>query len=118
MLLFSLKPLSASTVQDVVDNRAERIALNLGSATPIVTEINPEAAPEELSENDRSAGHEFFGQMIEASTTSTPVQLLLTDANRYVINAAVYYPAMSAATRDSLSGQLQYLRADLVNLLP
>lgn len=113
-LLLTLVPVTPSTVQDVVDNRAERISLNLGSAVPSVTDINPDAAP--AADAPASAANLFFGQLIEAPSTSTPLQLLLTDAQSNVITAAVYFPELSSANRDSLAPQLEYLRTDLLHL--
>lgn len=89
-------------IASILDNRAERINLNLSGN------------PGEVFELDDSI---LSGQVIVSRSISTPIQFLATDNQSLVVSGALYMPKLTAQTRDSLAPAIDYVFSDVVAML-
>lgn len=103
-IYYTITPVTENTVADVLDNRLERIRLNLGGSDA------------ELLEFDSPAG---FENKIFASRgdISTPVQFISTDGASTVISGMAFLRDASAANADSLAPVVAMLRRDILHSL-
>lgn len=101
-LMFTLIPASSAEIPGILDNRAERINLNLGGKPGNVWEIEDSL---------------LSGEIIVSNSISTPVQLIVTDNRSVVLTGAAFVPALTTATRDSLAPLVDYLAEDVMHLV-
>lgn len=102
-ILFTFTPVGKSTIEGVIDNRLERIALNLGGGGAEIVEFN---SPEG-----------FVSRVIRGEQGITPVQFLSTDNKEIVVSGAAYVPGFSPELSDSLSPVVDMLHRDIVHAL-
>lgn len=103
-IYFTFTPVSTATAAEVIDNRMERIGLNLG------------ASEAELLEFDTPDGFENK-VFVSRGDISTPVQFIATDGHTTVVSGAAFVIAASAATADSIAPVVDMLRRDIVHAL-
>lgn len=101
---FTVTPVTENTISEVLDNRLERVRLNLGGADA------------ELLEFDSPAGFEnkIF---VSRADISTPVQFISTDGTATVISGTAFLRDASAANADSLAPVVAMLRRDILHSL-
>lgn len=87
-----------------LDNRRERIALNLSGAPASTTHIT-------------SADSSFEAAVVYAPATTTPVQFVATDGLRYVVSGVAHLNAAADAPADSLQPVVDVLRRDIAHTL-
>lgn len=103
-IYFTITPVDAATVGDVIANRMERVNLNLGGADA------------ELIEFDSPAG--FENKVITArGDISTPVQFIATDGSSAVVSGVAFVRDASPATADSIAPVVEMLRRDVIHAL-
>lgn len=92
-------------LQAELDNRIERISLNIGSNRTEVIEINTPSG--------------FHSQLlVTPQGTVTPVQFLTTDSHRRIISGAAFLKsAPPAGTADSIAPIVNALRDDMIRTL-
>ena len=103
-IYYTFTPATATTVGSVIDNRSERIALNLGSAE---AESLSFALP---------GGIDCDIITDRAGRASTPVQFIATDHHRFVVSGAAYI-ADAGAPPDSIAPIIAMLRRDITHSL-
>ncbi len=101
-LMLTIIPAHASEIPDILDNRAERINLNLGGNPGKVWEVMDST---------------LSGEIIVNNSITTPVQLLVTDNRSVVLSGVAFIPALTPATRDSLNPIVDYLLNDAITLI-
>lgn len=101
-LMVTAIKIAPEAIAPILDNRAERINLNLSGN------------PGEVFELDDSI---LSGQVIVSRSISTPIQFLATDNRSLVVSGALYMPKLSAHTRDSLAPTIDYVFNDVVAML-
>ncbi len=101
-IMLTIIPAHASEIPDILDNRAERINLNLGGNPGKVWEVMDST---------------LSGEIIVNNSISTPVQLLVTDNRSVVLSGAAFIPALTPSTRDSLNPIVDYLLNDAITLI-
>lgn len=103
-IYFTITPVDNTTLASVIDNRLERVSLNLGGADA------------ELLEFDSPAGFEnkIF---VSRADISTPVQFIATDGETTVISGTSFLKDASAANADSLAPVVNMLRRDILHTL-
>lgn len=96
----TLTPVNAMTLRGVIDNRTERMALNLGGSSAQVITLVSESG--------------WTAQLIEATGRGglTPLQFMATDSSAYVLSGVV-----TAESSDSLRPALESVKADILHLL-
>lgn len=100
----TVTPVDESTINSVIDNRLERIALNLSGADP------------ELFDFDSPAGFENK-MLVTHAGISTPVQFLSTDGKSLVISGVAFLKDATPATADSLAPVAGILERDITHAL-
>lgn len=101
-IYYTFTPVDGSTIDAVVDNRIERINLNLSGH-------KPEFLPVDTREG-------FTGQIvIDRFGGTTPVQFIVTDRTNVVVSGAAFLPAAAEAPADSLSPVIDMLRRDIIH---
>lgn len=101
-IYYTFTPVDNSTIDAVVDNRIERINLNLSGH-------KAEFIPVDTREG-------FTGQIVvDRFGGTTPVQFIVTDRGSVVVSGAAFLPAASEATTDSLSPVVDMLRRDIIH---
>lgn len=103
-IYFTITPVERATLPDVIDNRLERVSLNLGGADA------------ELLEFDSPAGFENK-VFVSRADISTPVQFIATDGETTVISGTSFLKDASAANADSLAPVVNMLRRDILHSL-
>ena len=103
-IYFTITPVDESTVASVIDNRMERISLNLGGADA------------ELIEFDSPAGFENK-VIVTRGDISTPVQFIATDGHSAVISGTAFLRDASSATADSIAPVVETMRRDIIHAL-
>lgn len=103
-IYFTITPVDPATAGQVIDNRLERISLNLGGADA------------ELIEFDSPAGFENK-VIVSRGDIATPVQFIATDGHSLVVSGTAFVPEASAATADSLAPVTGMLRRDIIYAL-
>lgn len=102
-IYYTFTPVTEATVAGVIDNRLERVSLNLGGNSAELTEF---VTPEGLAV-----------RIIEGGSATTPVQFLATDNSSLVVSGSAFVPALDSATRDSLAPVVGMLRRDIIKSL-
>lgn len=103
-IYFTITPVDNTTLTSVIDNRLERVSLNLGGADA------------ELLEFDSPAGFENK-MFVSRADISTPVQFIATDGETTVISGTSFLKDASAANADSLAPVVNMLRRDILHTL-
>lgn len=104
VIYYTFTPVDATTINNVLANRDERMALNAGD--------NP-------SELTRITNANGFSSRILTTTQSvvTPIQFISTDGKDWVVSGAVHLSGMYTADTDSLSPVINVLRRDIIHSL-
>lgn len=104
-IYYTVRPVSADDMKAAIDNRLERMSLNLGGV-PAQTE---HTAPDSPSE----------GVLLTArSGVQTPVQLLVADADFVVSGTAFIDDARATTNYDSIRPIIEMLRDDMSRAVP
>ena len=106
-ILCTFTPVDASTVEGVIDNRTERMNLNLGGATPAFKEY-------------MSKGGFRATVAIALGAISTPVQFIAVEDTcpRWVVTGAIYFRnAASISSIDSIAPMVAVMERDLTHAL-
>lgn len=102
-LYLTLSPVSRRETSAIMDNRRERMELNSGGATTVITELT-------------SAGN-WHCELAETRTSlTTPVQLLAT-ASASVLSGAFYLDLPAGSSPDSIAPIVRTVRDDMLYLL-
>lgn len=97
-------PVGQLTLEQVLANRSERIALNLGDATYENTQVaNPAGV----------AGNIY----VTRSNMVTPVMFLVTDRRDWVLSGAMTFNAGNVAVYDSVAPIVKAVRGDIEHML-
>jgi hypothetical protein len=102
-IYLTFTPVTVATVDDVVDNRVERMALNLSGNDAEMLQFD---TPDGLS-----------AQVVTSWAISTPVQFIATDNRTIVVSGAAFVEKLSASTRDSLRPVVEMLQRDLIHTI-
>lgn len=103
-LYLTASPATASTLGDIIDNRLERISLNIGGATTELTELTGKGG--------------WHGRVtLTPSGSATPLQILATSPRGdCVVSGALFLERAATATSpDSLAPALEAVRDDLIH---
>ena len=103
-LYLTASPATASTLGGIIDNRLERISLNIGGATTELTELTGKGG--------------WHGRVtLTPSGSATPLQILATSPRGdCVVSGALFLERASTATSpDSLAPALEAVRDDLIH---
>lgn len=93
-----------SAVDEVIDNRIERLSVNTGGLpTEVLSLITP--------------GGMDARMLVTSRDCPTPVQFLITDHNKIVVSGSVSVPSAPIAPADSLSPVIEMLRRDVTHLV-
>ena len=93
-------------LEAIIDNRAERMALNTGGAYTEVTDFEPQA------------GHEITAQMLVTPAESvTPLQFLASDGKHTVISGSMTFRTNAHTQPDSVAPIIAAIRDDLTTML-
>lgn len=104
ILYLTASPATASTLGGIIDNRLERISLNIGGATTELTELTGKGG--------------WHGRVtLTPSGSATPLQILATSPRGdCVVSGALFLEGAATATSpDSLAPALEALRDDLIH---
>lgn len=105
-LFLTATPVTGATMERVIDNRLERMAMNVHTSD--VGQIDPENL------------HGFTAMVLYTPNggTSTPVQFLASDSCRWVVSGAVFIDdAAAVSRRDSIKPVVEALLGDVEHLL-
>lgn len=101
-IYYTFTPVDKSTIDAVIDNRLERINLNLSGH-------KPEFLPVDTREG-------FTGQIVvDRFGGTTPVQFIVTDRSTVVVSGAAFLPDADGAPADSLNPVVDMLRRDIIH---
>lgn len=103
-LYLTASPATASTFGGIIDNRLERISLNIGGATTELTELTGKGG--------------WHGRVtLTPSGSATPLQILATSPRGdCVVSGALFLERAATATSpDSLAPALEAVRDDLIH---
>lgn len=103
-IYFTVTPVTPATAGEVIDNRVERMELNLGGAEA------------ELLEFDTPAGFECK-VLVSRGEISTPVQFIATDGASLVVSGAAFVRDASPSAADSIAPVVGMLRRDIIHAL-
>lgn len=104
ILYLTASPATASTLGAIIDNRLERISLNIGGATTELTELTGKGG--------------WHGRVtLTPSGSATPLQILATSLRGdCVVSGALFLEGAATATSpDSLAPALEAVRDDLIH---
>lgn len=104
ILYLTASPATASTLGGIIDNRLERISLNIGGATTELTELTGKGG--------------WHGRVtLTPSGSATPLQILATSpCGDCVVSGALFLERAATATSpDSLAPALEAVRDDLIH---
>lgn len=105
-LFLTATPVTGATLETVLDNRLERMALNVHTSD--VRQIDPE----------NPNGFTTMALYTPNGNTSTPVQFLASDSCRWVISGAVFIDdAATTGRSDSIKPVVDSLLEDVEHLL-
>lgn len=97
-------PVDTSTINDIIANRIERMALNVGGNTSELTEL--------------TNANGFSSRILSSLESSvTPVQFLSTDGNDWVVTGALHFSSMTTANIDSLKPIIDVVKRDIIHSL-
>ena len=101
---YTYTPVVSSTIDGVIDNRIERISLNIGSLTSEMTELNT---------------HSGVTAKIISTPTSvvTPLQFIATNNSSWVISGAFCFNETTNISTDSISPILKAVNNDLIHTI-
>lgn len=103
-LYYTYTPVTSSNIDGVIDNRIERISLNIGSLTSEMTEMN---TPSGVS-----------AQIISTPTSEvTPLQFIATNNSSWVISGAFCFNETKDISTDSISPILKAVNKDLIHTI-
>lgn len=102
-LYLTLSPTDRQETSSIMDNRRERMELNSGGATTVITELT-------------SAGNWHCELAETRSSLTTPVQLLATDSAS-VLSGAFYLDLPAGSSPDSIAPMIKAVRDDMLFLL-
>lgn len=95
-----------SELDGIIDNRAERMALNTGGAYTEVTDFEPRGE------------HDFTAQMLVTPAESvTPIQFLASDGRHTVISGSMTFRTDAHTQPDSVAPIIAALRNDMTTML-
>ncbi len=97
-------PVGPATIGRVIDNRIERISLNIGSATSEMTEF--------ATANDVSAK-----VIYTPDGTMTPLQFIATDNRSWVLSGALHFHATQKLNADSISPIVKAVNRDIIHTI-
>lgn len=98
-------PTTATTFDNVISNRVERISLNIGDAETEITELT---TPAGVSAQ--------IAMTLEA--TVTPVQFIAAEkAHKWVLSGALYFNKSTAISADSVAPIVKAVRNDVIHML-
>ncbi len=97
-------PVDKSTIENVIDNRTERMALNSGEYSS------------ELLELTNANGFKSKILITEQSKV-TPVQFLSTDNHNWVVSGAIYFEKNNNSNHDSISPIINVLKRDIIHAM-
>lgn len=104
ILYLTASPATASTLGAIIDNRLERISLNIGGATTELTELTGKGG--------------WHGRLtLTPSGSATPLQILATSPRGdCVVSGALFLEGAATATSpDSLAPALEAVRDDIIH---
>ncbi|MBD5247690.1 MAG: hypothetical protein HDS54_05960 [Barnesiella sp.] len=104
VIYMTVTPVDAKTLNSVIDNRLDRIALNLSGTDP------------ELIDFDNPSGFENKLVVTHAGI-STPVQFLSTDGKSLVVSGVAFMKDATPVTADSLAPISRMLQRDILHTL-
>ena len=96
-------PITSATFAVVLDNRMERIGLNVGNLTTDVTAI---ATPTGITGS----------VLMTPAAKATPIQFIATDSTTFVLTGALYFDRSEIET-DSVMPVIEAVREDVVHTL-
>ena len=101
-VFISVTAASPDDIPSVVDNRTERIGLNIGDATAVKSTVTDNGG--------------FISTLYEApAAVATPLQFVATDSRRYVVSGSVFFNnAGDIGSMDSVAPVVAAIRRDLV----
>ena len=103
-LYYTYTPVTSSTIDGVIDNRVERISLNIGSLASEMTEMN---TPSGVS-----------AKIISTPTSMvTPLQFIATNNSSWVISGAFCFNETTNISPDSISPILKAVNNDLIHTI-
>lgn len=103
-LYLTASPATASTLGGIIDNRLERISLNIGGATTELTELTGKGG--------------WHGRVtLTPSGSATPLQILATSPRGDCVVSGAFFleGAATATSPDSLAPALEAVRDDLIH---
>lgn len=97
-------PVDSTTINNVIANRTERMALNVGGNTSELTEL--------------TNANGFTSRILSSLESSvTPVQFLSTDGNDWVVTGALHFTDVTTADIDSLKPIIDVVKRDIIHSL-
>lgn len=97
-------PVDDSTIDDILDNRSERMALNAGNHTS------------ELLELTNANG--FASQiLVTEESNTTPLQFISTDNKKWVVSGALYLNGDGRSGVDSIRPVINVIKRDIIHSL-
>ena len=103
-LYYTYTPVTASTIEGVIDNRIERISLNIGSLTSEMTELNTPSG--------------VIAKIISTPTSMvTPLQFIATNNSSWVISGAFCFNETKNISSDSISPILKAVNNDILHTI-
>ena len=97
-------PVDDSTIDDILENRSERMALNAGNHTS------------ELLELTNANG--FASQiLVTEESNTTPLQFISTDNKKWVVSGALYLNGESKSNVDSIRPVINVIKRDIIHSL-
>lgn len=97
-------PVDTSSIDDVIANRTERMALNVGGNTSELTEL--------------TNANGFTSHILSSlESSATPVQFLSTDGNDWVVTGALHFTNATTTDIDSLKPVVNVIKRDIIHSL-
>lgn len=97
-------PVDTSSIDDVIANRTERMALNVGGNASELTEL--------------TNVNGFTSRILSSLESAvTPVQFLSTDGNDWVVTGALHFTNATTADIDSLKPVINVIKRDIIHSL-
>lgn len=101
-LLLTVIPSTPADIPSIIDNRAERINLNLSGN---------QAEAYTIDDNG------ITGELVICQRIATPAQFYLTDSRSRVLSGTLFIPSLTAESADSLAPVTDYLITDVAALV-
>ncbi len=104
ILYCSFTPTTKSSIDNIINNRIERISLNIGDNIYISTDLKN--------------GYNFTSTILRASTgTANPIQFISTDNDSWVVSGSLFIANFSTYKNDSLYPIIDAVERDLIHAL-